>query len=197
MCTFANSAGSSEAKPGSRRERGAALLNAVRSLAAYVWVSMLLGACATPVSLTYSQTGACNGYVSGNSTVSSGPNAAYVIFKIETIDNRQGSTDFSFDPKRLYIAQNGSVDLSLSVARDLSFAKITAASVPKGTIASPSAYGVVVVRTVDVNGAEEANRTNYFLNYATQPSDSGVLLTKTNASQSSWPDTSDCKSISF
>jgi hypothetical protein len=53
------------------------------------------GCAGAPVKITYHQTGACNSFVIPPG-VSAGPNAAYVIFGIERIDNSLGTTTFNF-----------------------------------------------------------------------------------------------------
>ncbi len=62
---------------------------------------------------------------------------------------------------------------------------------------SPSAYGATVVSTSTADGAVEANQTSYTLAYKSGPSDPLVTLSKSNASQTSFPLTGDCSTISL
>lgn len=59
----------------------------------------------TVVTIHYHQVGACNGYHNNFGGVNAGPNAAFVIFGIEGINNPQGSTAYNFDPSKLYVQQ--------------------------------------------------------------------------------------------
>ena len=72
----------------------------------------------SPVNITYHQTGACNGFVpSGGGIVSAGPNAAFVVFGIEKLDNSGGNASFAFDPNKLFVQQGirDFMDLGLSI----------------------------------------------------------------------------------
>lgn len=147
--------------------------------------------------IKYHQVGGCNGYLQGNDAVSVGPHAAYVVFNIESIDNTQPSSDFNFDPSRLFINEGSRefVDPRLRFARDLSVFGTVPVTVPHGQIRTLNGFSIVVVSTTSENGSIEANRTNYFLLYNTQSTDPGILLNKTNSSQTSWPQTDDCRLI--
>lgn len=65
-------------------------------------VSVLSG-CGDTVTLYYRQIGVCNSYRGTGPNHNAGPNFAYVIAKIEKIDNTRSSIDFHFDAGRLYI----------------------------------------------------------------------------------------------
>ena len=56
-----------------------------------------------PVTVTYHQVGACNGYNGPYGLVEAGYKQAYVDFGIESIDNSLGKVAFDFDPKNLYV----------------------------------------------------------------------------------------------
>ena len=53
--------------------------------------------------------------------VSAGPNAAFVMFGIEKIDNSASAKPFAFDPTKLYVQQATQefVDPSLSIYADI------------------------------------------------------------------------------
>jgi hypothetical protein len=143
---------------------------------------------------------ACNGYANGSGIVSAGPNAAFVIFGVESIDNSGGSAPFAFDPTKLYVQQGvqNFVDPTLSLYADIlgPFAAVPT-TVAKGFDMkfSVSAQGALVVQTANADGSTEANQTSYFLKYNAAATDPTVTLTKSDASQTSWPNTQDCTTI--
>lgn len=161
-------------------------------------------------SITYRQVGACNGYVAGQGANGGGPigetdathagaNSAYVIFRIDTIDNTQSSLDFAFDPARL---ENGPdhVDTNLSFAQDLQLAALSPTTITHGTSDTKSGFLVMVVQTSTADGASEANRTKYALNYDNLSGGQhgpGVVFLKQNSDQSTWPNASDCHAITY
>ncbi|MGH7270699.1 MAG: S53 family peptidase, partial [Polyangiaceae bacterium] len=157
---------------------------------------------APPVTITYHQTGACVvDDVDPNNVFTSGPNRAYAIFGIEGIDNSQGTTAFTFDPAKLFIAQPTGLnyfDSSLAIYKNLfvSFAAIQD-TIGAGTDRQygPSADGATTVTTSTADGAVEANQTSYLLNYTQQHFDPPVTLVKSNASQTSFGDSEDCSAI--
>jgi hypothetical protein len=159
------------------------------------------GCAGLPAVITYHQTGACNGYADGSGTVHSvGPNAAYVFFGIESIDNSGVATTFNFDPTKLYVqqAKQEFFDPFLSVYADLfgPFAIAPQSFVPGGFISfSAVPQGALVVTTTNSNGSIEANQTPYFLRYDRQPTDPPINLVKSDASRTSWPNTEDCTTI--
>jgi hypothetical protein len=149
--------------------------------------------------IKYHQVGACNGYVQGNNAVAAGPNSAYVVFKIEAIDNSQPSIDFHFDPERLYINQSTRrfVSTSLTFARDLGVIGIVPVTVPHGNNRGINGFAVVIVSTSTANGSAEAHQTSYSLLYDTQSSDPGIFMDKTNATQTTWPQTDGCRAMTL
>jgi hypothetical protein len=156
----------------------------------------------SPVIITYHQTGACNGYNIGAGIQNPGPNAAFVFFGIEKIDNSGGASNFNFDPANLFVQQTAPrpLDSGLSVYADLfGPVAIQAATVNAGVSIpfGPVAQGATVVTTVNPDGSTEANQTAYFLQYNRQPSDPLIVLTKSDALRTSWPNTQDCTTITL
>ncbi|MDA9405829.1 hypothetical protein XH80_03335 [Bradyrhizobium sp. CCBAU 45384] len=158
---------------------------------------------ASPVNITYHQTGACNGFAkSGGGIVNAGPNAAFVVFGIEKLDNTGGNAAFAFDPSKLYVQQSIQefVDPNLSIYSEVfgPFAAVPT-SVAKGQTLkfNPVAQSALVVSTTNADGSTEANQTGYFLKYNGAPTDPTVTLTKSDASRTSWPNTQDCKTITL
>lgn len=155
-----------------------------------------------PVVITYHQVGACNGYQNQYGLVAAGTNQAYVVFGIESINNSQGTTAFAFDPTKLYVSsvKQDFVDPNLQFSHDIlgPFAAVpTTVAAGQNLGFQVSAYGAVVVQTANPNGAAEANNTSYFLNYQTPPGSPPVTLVKSDSSQTSWPDTEDCHTLSL
>ncbi len=152
-----------------------------------------------PVTITYHQTGACNGYVIGSGW-SAGSNAAMVFFGIEEIDNSGGSTSFAFDPTKLYVQQASQdfVDPFLSVYADIfgPFAAVATTLTPGQDLKfSVVAQNALVVTTINPDGSTEANQTAYFLRYNRGATDPLITLVKSDATRTSWPNTQDCTTI--
>ena len=57
--------------------------------------------------------------------------------------------------------------------------------------------GGVYVTTTNSDGSTEANQTPYFLRYDRQATDPLITLVKSDAGQTSWPNTQDCSTIIF
>jgi hypothetical protein len=153
------------------------------------------------VTITYHQTGACNGYVNGGGTLfSAGPNAAFVFFGIEEIDNSGGTVSFAFDPTKLYVQQASQdfVDPLLSVYADIfgpAAAVATTLTPGQDLKFSVTAQNALVVTTTNPDGSTEANQTAYFLRYNRAATDPLITLVKSDAGQTSWPNTQDCTTI--
>lgn len=148
--------------------------------------------------IRYEQLGACNGYKDGNTVVSAGPNAAFVLFKINNIDNRNGKINFSYDPTKLCISSSSPaacVSTTLSLAQKIGVLGTTATTVSAGTDLQHNGYAVVAVATGNSpDPQQEANTVNYFLTYATGTGDPGILLDKKNSSQTQYQGAQDCLS---
>src|SRR5205823_12956632 len=67
--------------------------------------------------------------------------------------------------------------------------------VPHETSKSLLQFMVFHRQTVDPDGSKEANQTSYFLGYDRVEPDPPVFMSKNNASQTSWRDTSNCSDI--
>ena len=176
------------------------LLKAALCVAA---VPLLLAAACPPapaVTIHYKQVGACNAYdrISGapSTRVSASP-GAYEGFQITSIDNPT-STDFPFDPERLYVqgTSRQPVDTSLAPAVDFGSFKAISRVIPKGTTENNIGMAIVVVSTVaGPDPSSEANKVSYALEYDTPPGGLGVALSKDNLSQTTWPESRDCTTL--
>jgi hypothetical protein len=164
----------------------------------------VLAACGSPAAtVTYHQTGACNGFSTSNGLFSAGTNQAYVIFGLESIANPSGSgATFNFDPTRVFTntATKDSVDPGLALYQYIlgPFAA-TSETVTQGNSINfaVSAQMGLVVQTTNPNGSVEANSTPYTLNYTRAPSDPGVIMVKSDSGRTSWPNTEDCSTVSL
>ncbi|HEY0795509.1 MAG TPA: carboxypeptidase-like regulatory domain-containing protein [Acidisarcina sp.] len=156
-------------------------------------------ACAgLPVTITYHQVGGCNGYATGSGAISSGPNAAFVVFDIESIDNSGGTANFSFDPGNVFVPQTtpASLDSGLSIYADIfgPFA-ITPLTINAGQNLGVNGFGAAVVQTTAADGATETDHTVYPLHYNRAASDPLVILVNSQPGVVTWPLTQDCKAI--
>jgi len=122
-----------------------------------------------------------------------------VIFQVESVDNSKVSSNFNFDPTRLYVkdSPNRFINPTLQVAYVLANFNLVPTTVQAGKTITPDGYGAVTVSTLASDGAAEANKTSYFLNYAVQAGDPGVTLAKTDGSQTSWLYTPNCLDITL
>lgn len=166
----------------------------------------------TPVgtaTISYRQAGACD----GDGSAPGRPNQAYVIFKIEAVDNSKGNVDFLFLPTRLYVDQTSGTEKATWIGgwkrqfvseetkflKELGAAALSTKSIPHNSKADFNSFIFVAVNTKSPNGATEANQTSYELSYDSEPvqgqTDPQVLLVKTNESQSSFPPTDNCQTI--
>lgn len=157
---------------------------------------------ATPngtATIDFKQVGACNGWIDAGVTHSAGPNAAYVVFKVHTIDNNAGKVNFAFDPAKMAVNSGSKphMDSSLSLATFVGVLQLIPTTVLQGKLVGLDGFAVAVVSTANANGAVEANQTSYNLLYDTGSADPGILFAKENPGQTSWPLTTDCKTIAY
>jgi hypothetical protein len=154
------------------------------------------------VQITYHQVGACNGGATNDGEYNAGPNQAYVVFAIESIDNTQSPKAFNYDPSNILWVQNqnDAFDSNLEIYRYLlgPFATVPTTVNAKTSINfNPNGFGALVLQTTASDGASEANNTSYFLAYkgSGNPGNPVILMTKSNANQNSWPNTPNCADI--
>jgi hypothetical protein len=152
-----------------------------------------------PVTIHYSQYAACTHVPLNPGIASVDPNAAYVVFQVEEIDN-QSSQTFNWDPNRSYVQQATKhfADSTLRIYDKIfgPFAAVPDMFGPGVDADFQLAEDLsVVVTTSTSDGAVEANATQYNLLYDEQLTDPPVTFVKTNSSQTSWPVEQDCCSI--
>jgi hypothetical protein len=152
------------------------------------------------VTINYEQVGACNGFNNGSGVTSVGPKAAYVIFRISSIDNKgSAAQDFNFDPNRLFVSGTSPqafASTTLNLAKINPFA-VKSRFVAKGTTETLNGAAIAVVSTAANDGASEANNSSYTLAYEIPSGGQGVVLVKKDPSRTSWPSTPDCTSINY
>jgi hypothetical protein len=133
-------------------------------------VALLVG-CENPngvATIHYEQLGACNGYQDGSTAVSSGPSAAYVLFKINSIDNRNEKVSFNCEPSKVCAPSSPTacVSTTLSLAQKIGLGTTTVV-VPAGTNLQHNGFAVIVAPTANSPDPQvEANKVNYLLTYA-------------------------------
>lgn len=163
--------------------------------------------------ISYSQLGACNGFTTESGSTAARPNSAFVIFKIESIDNTGSDTDFRFIPVRLYVDQakpqqmfvpKQSYDQRFVLddprfTQGLGVAGTKPQVIAAGRKVEINGIVVVEVTTSTENGSAEAHETSYSLAYDSETGEvtfvdpsPDIVLIKSNAAQKTWPLTEDC-----
>jgi hypothetical protein len=159
--------------------------------------------------ISYQQIGACTGY----GAMTGRPNQAYVIFKIDSVDNSKGNVDFLLIPNRLFVDQSTEkqkaewvggwkrqfVSEDTKFLHELGATPVSTKSIPHNSKADINGFIFVPVNTVSANGSAEANKTSFKLSYDSAPvpgeTDPAIVLDKVNATQTSWPETENCQAI--
>jgi hypothetical protein len=158
----------------------------------------LLAACQNSngtATIRFEQLGACNGYVDGVNAISAGPTAAFVLFRINTIDNKSGKVPFNYDPAKVCLSSNGSscVSTMLSLAQKIGALGTTSTTVAAGQMLQHNGFAVIAAPTASSADPQvEANQTNYFLTYKSGSSDPGILFDKKNSSQTQYQGLPNC-----
>ena len=158
----------------------------------------LLAACQNPngiATIRFEQLGACNGYVDGFNTVSAGPSAAFVLFRINTIDNKNGTVPFNYDPGKVCLSSSASscVSTTLSLATKIGALGTTSTTVAAGQVLPHNGFAVIAAPTASSPDPQiEANKTNYFLTYNGSSAEPGIVLEKKNSGQTVYPGLPDC-----
>jgi len=151
--------------------------------------------------VNYTQIGACNGFMStSNNLVSAGGNAAFLVFRVDSIDNSQSSIPYNFDPTRLSVngtSPSAHIDPGLTLASTIGVFQAPAETVAAKQVVQVHGFGVTVVPTSGGDPAAVANKINYFLTYNTVSGDPSVVTTKLNASTTSYPGNDNCLAMSY
>jgi hypothetical protein len=148
-------------------------------------LALYLCSCGNPdATITWHKVGACNGGVSqsGDPTESynAGPNQAYVVFAIESINNNGVNQAWTLGAAKFHVG-SAFFDPGLMIYS----AKLGPFAL--GTFPIPAnnqitffgnAYGALVVSTTAMDGASEADTANYSLLYSPNPGDPGMIMTQ-------------------
>jgi hypothetical protein len=155
----------------------------MKQLAYLSLLAVLLHGCGAPdATIHWHKVGACNGGVSQtgdpSQSYNAGPNQAYVIFAIESVDNRGVSQAWTLDATKFHVG-SASFDPSLMIySAKLGPFALDTFPVPANaqTVFFGNAYGALVVSTTATDGASEANTANYSLLYTPATGDPGVIM---------------------
>jgi hypothetical protein len=145
---------------------------------------------AGPITISLDQYGACNFVQTDQGGASTGPNAAYLVYRVSGWDNSGAeAAPFALDPTRFYLldkpGQRDYVDDGNS--QFYRFVLGPNAVVPTTISAGAhdsfqtSLYMMVVVNTTDANGPAEASSTRYELKYDPRPGDPKVIISNSTA----------------
>jgi hypothetical protein len=194
------------------------------------------------ISISYHQVGICKGYDTAAGPVTTRPDEAFAIFKIEVVDNTQSSERFDFDPTHLYVDQSTSEQMAKEAvwdknrrfvysdsrfAQNMGVSSAVESTIPAGTKREINAFAVVPLGINNPGGGPEANQYSFDLVYDTWSNDEheagavggsfafvvvllqslvfggskleskNIDVIKTNASETTWSVTDNCKALSF
>lgn len=141
--------------------------------------------------------GACNGGTNSNGIYSAGPNAAYVVYAIESVDNTQVNQSWTLTAINFH-SGSANFDPNLMIYSNVlgPFALQTFPITANQSVGfSTNAYGALVVSTTAADGASEADTGNYPLLYTPVSGAPGVIMEQTGGNNT--PYTPDCSSISL
>jgi hypothetical protein len=146
-------------------------------------LALPLCSCGAPdATIVWHKVGACNGGVSQSSDPSenynAGPNQAYVVFAIESIDNRGVSQAWTVDATRFHVG-GAFFDPNLMIynAHLGPFALLTFPIPANSKLGfATNGYGALVVSTTASDGASEADTANYPLLYTPAAGAPGVIM---------------------
>lgn len=191
---------------------------------AFIAVSMLSGCDRGPglaANISYRQIGICKGFEAASGPVTSKADEAHAFFKIETVDNTKSNKAFTFDPRLLYVDQSNpdqkgwdvrplyrrfaSVDSRIPQSLGISLAPES--TVPAGGKLDVNSFVVILLGVNNPSGGPEANKLAFELlidsantgnaEEAEIRAAKGVVFNKTNAADTKWTVTENCKELSF
>ena len=171
-----------------------------------------------PTTITYDQLGVCKSWTTSSGTEEkTRPNELFAIFKIESIDNSKPSSEFGFDPERLYVdqstAEQREKNLSFQIRRfmnaDPRFAKAMGvnrperATVPGNQKQDVNGFAIVPV-TLGLPADKPPVGNSFDLIYDTtnpidqwQSKSAGIVMTKTNPSGATFTEVESCKELAY
>ncbi len=170
-----------------------------------------------PTAINYSQIGVCKMWAESTGVEQKArANELFAIFKIDSIDNSKPSSEFGFDPERMYVNQSTEVQLKKNLSfqtrrfmvSDPRFAKAMGVSAPERTTVPRNqkvdinAYVLVPV-SMDLPADKPPVGNAYELTFDTtnpidqwQSSSAGINMTKTNPNATFTP-VENCKELAY
>ena len=148
--------------------------------------------------IKWHKVGACNGGLGQggdpSTSYNAGPNAAYVIFAIESVDNSQVNKPWTLDATQFHVG-TAKFDPGLMVYHwVLGQVALTTFPVPASGVAfQTNAYGAMVVTTTAQDGASEADTASYSLQFTPSAGAPGVVMEQNPAASTAY--TPDCASV--
>jgi hypothetical protein len=148
--------------------------------------------------IKWHKVGACNGGLGQggdpSTSYNAGPNQAYVVFAIESVDNSQVNKAWTIDPTQFHVG-TAKFDPTLMIYHwVLGPFALTNTPIPASGIGfSTNAYGAMVVATTATDGASEADTANFSLAFTPAAGAPGVVLEQNPAASTAY--TPDCANV--
>lgn len=185
------------------------------------------GNSSTPVTMAYRQIGFCDTYTTAGGTRAAKPDEAFVVYKIETIDNEKRSAPFAFLPARLYVdpAEWGAEktpwksrpgdaqdwfyrrDRRRYISVDASFAQAIGVHGLASAMISPSSktdIGGYAILEVPVPQGKPLEPLIFKLSYEPQegdgdaiPADPPIILNVASSAEASFPHPANCAELKY
>ena len=194
------------------------------SVPVLIAVSMVSGCDRGPglaTNILYRQIGICKGFEAASGPVTSKAGEGYAVFKIETLDNTKSNKAFAFDPKRLYVDPSNPDQkgwevrsfyrrfafVDSRIPQSLGISLAPESTVPAGGKLDVNSFVVIPLGVNNPSGGPEANKLAFELvldsldTGKTERDEThmaeGVVYNKTNAADTNWTLTENCKELSF
>ena len=187
-------------------------------------VSMLSGCgrgSGQPTNISYRQVGICKRFTAPSGPVVSKSDEGYAFFKIQTVDNTKANKAFAFDPKLLYVDQStperhakqlwewdrryASVDSRIPQSLGISLAPET--TIPAGGRLDVNGFLVIPLGINNPSHGPEENKFAFQLLHDSGTSENtasgqirvseGIVFTKTNAADTKWTVSENCKDLAL
>jgi hypothetical protein len=174
-----------------------------------------------PTNISYRQIGICKGFEAASGPVTSKADEAHAVFKIETVDNTKSNKAFTFDPKLIYVDQSNPdqrgwdvrplyrrfASMDSRIPQSLGVSLAPESMVPPGGKLDVNSFVVILLGLNNPSGAPEANKLAFELlldsantgnaEEAEIHAAKGIVFNKTNAADTKWTVTENCKELSF
>jgi hypothetical protein len=146
--------------------------------------------------ITYEQIGACNGTPTPTGAVTAGAGAAYIAYKIYSIENTMANArDFEFDPNRLYINEDPIAHVNTTYADSMGNPFGThGTTVRAGTTAQINGVVFAIVQSPSING-DTVGRYN--LLHETPAGAQGAFVVSKDTDRVSFPYRGGCHELTY